>query len=294
MKRQRNLATWSGAILGSLCALLLLAAQGQAEDRSFIEEFHQTYPLATDGRVALENINGAAHISVWDRNEVKVDAVKYAGSKERLDEAQIRVDANPSSVSIRTEYPDHNLTFSDDDERHNPASVEYTLTVPRTARLDEIKLINGSLDVTGAAGETRIELINGKLVARDLAGPAKLSTINGRLDAGFSAVGNSSINLKSVNGSIELTLPSDAKAEVEASTVHGGIENDFGLRVRNHEYVGHDLHGQLGGGGTRIRLENVNGRIEIRHAGDNRALSPATDLNGGYDRDSDDDDDDNI
>ena len=292
MKRQRTLATWMGAILGTLCTLLFVVVQGHAEDRSFTEEFHQTYALSPDGRVALENINGAAHITVWDRNEVKVDAVKYAGSKERLDDAQIRVDANSNYLSIRTEYRDRDLTFNDDDERHNPASVEYTLTVPRNVRLDEIKLINGSLDVTGVAGETRVSLINGRLTARELSGPARLATINGRLDARFDRLSNSPITLKSVNGSIELTLPSDSRAELEASTVHGGISNDFGLGVRHHEYVGHDLHGELGGGGTRIRLENVNGRIEIHHANDNRALSPATDLNHDRDRDSDDDDDD--
>lgn len=291
MKRQHTLATWMGAILGTLCALLFVVVQGHAESRDFTEEFHQTYALSPGGRVELENINGAAHITVWDRNEVKVDAVKYAGSKERLDEAHIRIDASKDSLSIRTEYPDHNLTFSNDDERRNPASVEYTLTVPRSARLDEIKLINGSLDVTGVTGETRVSLINGRLTARDLSGPARLSTINGHLDARFDSVSNSPITLKSVNGSIELVLPSDSRAEIEASTVHGGISNDFGLGVRHHEYVGHDLHGQLGGGGTRIRLENVNGRIEIRHANDNRALSPATDLNHDHDRDTDDDDD---
>jgi len=39
-----------------------------------------------------------------------------------------------------------------------------------------------------------------------------------------------------VNGSLRLTLPSDAKAEVEANTVSGGISNDFGLPV-SHRFV---------------------------------------------------------
>jgi DUF4097 and DUF4098 domain-containing protein YvlB len=91
-----------------------------------------------------------------------------------------------------------------------------------------------------------------------------------------------------VNGSIDLTIPSDSRAEIEASTVSGGIENDFGLHVNRHTYVGHDLRGELGDGGPRIKLENVNGRIEIRHASDGRALSPAKDLSH---RDKDDDDD---
>ena len=91
-----------------------------------------------------------------------------------------------------------------------------------------------------------------------------------------------------MNGSVELTLPSDVKADLEASTVSGGIDNDFGLHVINHHWVGHELKAELGGGGTRIELSNVNGRIEIRHANDGRALSPAKDLSG---RDHDEDDD---
>jgi DUF4097 and DUF4098 domain-containing protein YvlB len=295
MKRQRNLATWVGAALGTLCALLLAVAQSHAAENKgqFTQEFHQTYPLAAGGRVALANINGSVHLTGWDRDEVKVDAVKYARSKERLDQAKIVIDASKDYVSIRTEYPDHNLTFSDDNW-DNPASVEYTLSVPRNARLDGIKLINGSLDVQGIAGEVRASCINGHLKASGLGGPVKLSTINNRLEAQFDRLGTTSVELASVNGSVLLTMPSDSKAELEASTVHGGISNDFGLRVRNHRIVGHDLHGELAGGGPRIKLSNVNGGIEIRHASDNRPLSPVKDLNRGSDKERDEDDDDKI
>ncbi|MGC2489363.1 MAG: hypothetical protein WA412_11845, partial [Candidatus Sulfotelmatobacter sp.] len=71
-----------------------------------------------------------------------------------------------------------------------------------------------------------------------------------------------------------------------ASTVSGGIDNDFGLHVNHHRVAGHDLRGELGTGGPRIKLENVNGRIEIHHASDGRALSPVKDLSH---RDKDDD-----
>jgi DUF4097 and DUF4098 domain-containing protein YvlB len=292
MNRQRQLPAWSGAILGTICALLVLALGAHASDHhgDFTEEFHQTYTIAPNGRVELDNINGAVHISTWDQNEVKVDAVKYAGTKERLDEARIEIDSGKDYLSIRTKYPDHDHTFNWG-SRNNPAGVEYTLTVPRTARLDEIKLINGSLDVTGVTGEVQASCINGRLEAHNLSGRADLSTINGHLDARFDELSGSSIKLSSVNGSLEVTIPSDSKAEIEASTVSGGIENDFGLHVNHHSFVGHDLRGELGNGGPRIKLSNVNGRIEIHHASDGRALSPAKDL--GH-RDKDDDDDSEI
>lgn len=290
MNRHRPYATWLGAVLGTICALLIFALGAQASDHrgALTEEFHQTYALTADGRIELDNINGPVHISSWDQNAVKVDAVKYADTKERLDEAKIEIDSGKDYLSIRTKYPDHNNNWNWG-SHNNPASVEYTLTVPRAARLDEIKLINGSLDLAGVSGEVRASCINGRLEAKNLAGRAKLATINGSLNAHFDQLSGSWVELNSVNGSVDLTIPSDSKAEIEANTVSGGIHNDFGLHVTNHRFVGHDLRGELGSGGTHIKLNNVNGRIEIRHAEDGRALSPVKDL-GSRDRDDDEDD----
>lgn len=287
MKLHHRSAAWLGATLGTLCALLTFALTAHASDRgSLTEEFHQTYAITTDGRVELDNINGDVHISTWDRNEVKVDAIKYADSKEKLDEAKIDISNGKDYISIRTKYPDRNGWGRHD----NPAWVEYTLTVPRTVALDEIKLINGSLDMTGMTGEVRASCINGRLEARDLSGRTKLSTINGRLDARFNQLPKD-IDLNSVNGGLELTIPSDSNAEVEASTVSGGINNDFGLHVNRHQMVGQSLRGELGNGSSHIKLSNVNGRIEIRHAQDGHAMSPATDR-GRHDNNNDDDDSD--
>jgi len=287
MNPHRPSPTWLGAVLGTVCALLVFAFAAHASDHrgALSEEFHQTYALTPDGRIELDNINGPVHISSWDQNQVKVDAVKYADTKERLEEAKIEIDARNDSISIRTKYPDHNQSWNWG-SHNNPASVEYTLTVPRTARLDEIKLINGSLDVTGMSGEVNASCINGRLEAHDLSGCARLSTINGRLDARFGQLASNSVELNSVNGSVELTIPSDSKAELEADTVSGGINNDFGLHVNHHNFVGHDLRGELGSGGAHISLKNVNGRIEIRHAQDGRAMSPVKDLGHRDDDDS--------
>jgi DUF4097 and DUF4098 domain-containing protein YvlB len=273
------------AVLGLVAGLglLTLAASGARTQTSeqMTEEFHQSYPLSADGRVSLENINGSVRISSWDRNEVKVDAVKRAYTRERLAEAKIEVSANANSIYIKTDYPEGNQTFTDDREgRHyNPAIVEYTLTVPKGARLDTIELINGGLDISGVAGDVRASSINGRVTARGLMGEAKLSTINGRLEAIFDRLDASkSITLNSVNGGVTLTIPSDANAELKATTVHGGISNDFGLPVRRGKYVGRDLAGRLGQGGPRIKLDNVNGSININHAADSRPVSPATNL----------------
>jgi DUF4097 and DUF4098 domain-containing protein YvlB len=291
--RKRSMAISQAVVAGAIAAIFLISsAAASAQPGKLTEEFHKVYPFSAQGRIEVENLNGAVHISGWDRDEVKVDAVKSAWTKERLDEATIEINADQSALSIRTEYPGHEHTFNSHDH-DNPASVEYTITVPRQARLDEIKLVNGRLDVHDVAGEMRASCVNGRIQAHNLQGAVKLTTVNGELDASVDQLPASELKLSSVNGRLRVTLPSDAKAELKASTLSGNISDDFGLTVTRHQFIGHSLHGQLGGGGTLVKLSNVNGAIEIRHASDNRPLSPAQNLERDRRRNADEDEDKN-
>lgn len=254
MQRKNRFSILSGAILGALLALLLAAAPPCSAEVT--EEFHKTVPITADGRVSLENINGNVTITGWDRNEVQIDAVKSARDQERLEEARIEVDVANDSVRIKTRYPDHQTN-------NNPASVRYELHVPRNARLSNIDLVNGSLNVQQVAGEVHASLVNGSLHARDLAGRSELATVNGSLQADFNSLSNvHDIELKSVNGSINLGLPPSPNADIEAHTVSGGISTSFPLQVKG-QIVGHSISGTLGSGGTRIAMSNVNGSIKI-------------------------------
>ncbi len=233
------------------------------------DEFHQTYPLAANGRVSVDNLNGAVKIKVWDREAVQVDAVKRAYRRERLDEAKIDVYSTPESIRIKTIYPDYDQSFTDDEKGryNNPAVVDYTLTVPRKSRLESIELVNGSLDLDGVEGAVKASSINGRVVARGLIGETRLSTVNGNLEATFTQLSETTpITLGSVNGNVVVIIPSDSNALVRAGTVHGDISNDFGLVVQHGEYVGHELYGQLGTGGVKEKQKNRAAIDEARQA----------------------------
>jgi DUF4097 and DUF4098 domain-containing protein YvlB len=268
-------------ILLSLVLGLWPSAKAQTGQQELREEFHQTYPLAATGRISLENINGFVRINGWDRNEVRVDAVKRAYTRERLGEAQIVVDAGADVVHIRTKYPDGDLNFNGDAGRryNNPASVDYTLSIPRGARVESIELVNGPIEIEGITSDVVASSVNGPVKAHGLTGEVRLSTVNGPVEASFERLSDSkTISLNSVNGPLTLTIPSDADAQLKANSLSGRITNDYGLPVNDGQYVGHELSGVLGKGGTRIKLSNINGSISIRHAADNRALSHATSL----------------
>ena len=260
------------------CEGCVIAQPGQ----ELREEFHQTYPLSATGRVSLENLNGGVQIKIWDRAAVQVDAIKKAYKPHRLAEAQVQVNSTEESIRIRTDYPDQNQNFRNDERRYdNPAIVEYMVTVPRKAILESVELVNGSLDIEGVEGSVKASSINGRVRARGLTGDARLSTVNGELQATFTQLDESKpINLASVNGSVTLIIPSNANASIRAGTVHGSISSDFGLKVKHGEYVGHSMEGQIGTGGPRIKLGNVNGQIRVTHAQDGLPLSPAMNAAG--------------
>ena len=228
------------------------------------EMFSQVYPLTATGRVNIVNINGNVHINVWDQNSVKVDAVKRAYSAQRLSEVTIDVQSAADMVSIKTKYPE-DRNYSGRNREDSWASVEYTVTMPRRAQLDGAELVNGSLDVQGVQGFVRASLVNGTVKASGLGGEVRLSTVNGSIEANVAALETTKgVQLTSVNGSVVLVVPSGASADIKASTVHGGITNDFGLAVEDGQFIGHSLNGQIGSGGARIRLTNVNGSIAIK------------------------------
>src|SRR5262245_27391505 len=77
------------------------------------EEFHKIFPLKIDGSVSLVNFNGTVRFLSWDRNEIKIDAVNRAISRERLVEAVIEVDTNAEEARIKTKYPENSCGCED-------------------------------------------------------------------------------------------------------------------------------------------------------------------------------------
>jgi DUF4097 and DUF4098 domain-containing protein YvlB len=218
-------------------------------------EFRHLYPLHPAGRVQIQNLYGDVRITAWDRDQVLVEAFKKSADPKRLDDAQIVVDSCYDSLSIRTAY-------AGSDAEH-PASVEYRIMVPRGVKLQNVKLINGGLSISGVAGAVKASSVNGSIKVEGLLGEADLSTVNGKLEADFGRVIDSGlISLSSVNGAIKLSIPQSSEATLAADNRSGGIESEFGRVWR--ESNGHRLRAVMNRGGVQIQLHNVNGGISVR------------------------------
>ncbi len=266
MPTSRKATLW-----GVLFSVILAAASlpAWAELR---EEFHKSYTLSPDGRVSVSNLNGPVTISAWDKNEVQLDAIKTGESKERLDEAKIEVTAGSSAIDIRTHYP------TDSHNNYHAATVGYTLHVPRRARLYKIELVNGQIAIDGVQGGIHASSVNGSVEAKNSMGEMNLHSVNGRVVAELQSPGRL-VDLGTVNGQVALRLPSNASAEIDASTVHGNISNEFNIPVNRGRFApGSEMKARLGNGEAQMKLSTVNGGIEIQRVPDGKPLSKVTNL----------------
>ena len=239
------------AVVSALAAAQLLQANVIGIPHA---EFRHSYLLGPQGRVIIQNLYGDVTITAWDRDDVLVEAIKRSSDPSKLDDAVIVVEPSIGMLSIHTQY-------AGGDASH-PAQVEYRITVPRRTNLEQVNLVNGGLSIVGVAGPVKASAVNGSIRADQLEGEAELSTINGQLIADFDRIDSAKpISLSSINGPIRLSIPSSARARVDATNRSGGIESDFG-RVSRAE-GGHQLHATVNRGGTEIRVNNVNGGISI-------------------------------
>lgn len=218
------------------------------------ETVDETRALAKNGRFSLENTNGRVEVSGWDREEVRVEATKRAGSERALEELKVEIVGEGDEIRVRTRYPRPRFMGGS-------GRVDYAIRVPRSARVS-VENVNGRVEVHGVASQVAAETVNGSVEVRDAVGEVEASAVNGSVEVSMARVDPDGRNrLRTTNGSVRLTLPADVNAEIDAGTVNGGVSCDFdidgGRKTRRK------LEGRIGSGGARFDLAAVNGSVRI-------------------------------
>lgn len=241
-------------IATAAAALLVLSPSLRAEVTETVE---RTVPLAADGRMHVEGINGSIQVHAWDRNEVRVVATKRAKDAEALAEIEVEVVGNSAGdrVSIDAELPGG---------WGKKASVSYEITMPASADASA-ESVNGSVTIQGVTGQVHVEAVNGAVQVEAAEGPVSVETVNGSQNVGFASVASASDNrFESVNGKVTVFLPGSVEGSFQAETVNGGIQTDFPLQVEKAKWgPSSSLDGRLGSGDAEFSFETVNGGVRI-------------------------------
>ena len=234
--------------------ILVIAARA-----TVTETVAKSFPLAADGVIHLDNVNGDIDITAWDKAEVSVVAEKRAKTDEDLHKVTIEFASSPGKLAVHTKYAKGGWFHSNVN-----ASVRYRLMVPAGVRLQKIDTVNSDITVSGVQCAVNLDTVNGNITARGLTGDARLDSVNGSLQAEFASLEKvREVKFDSVNGRAELTLPKGASAGLRADSVNGRVTVDQPIKLGKAGR--HSLTGDIGSGsGPRIVLDTVNGGIAIR------------------------------
>ncbi|HTO03492.1 MAG TPA: DUF4097 family beta strand repeat-containing protein [Opitutus sp.] len=249
-------------LLRLLAIALVAVASVRADDHRYKESFSESGPFNRTGVITLDNVNGQIEITTWDKDEIRIEGEKSAKTQEELKLIELTIDRSASRADIKVKLPKRpGGWFGNNSVR---GGVSFRLTVPASASLERITVVNTSIDIDGVQGAVNAQSVNGRIRAHDLGGNARLKSVNGGLTASFKrVVADQTLSFDTVNGSIEIRLPADAGADVQAKVVNGRIDCEFPIEVQGR-VGGKRLSGKIGDGRAPLSAESVNGSIRIK------------------------------
>ena len=185
----------------------------------------------------------------------------------------------------RIDLPPRGLTVEEEDNQitvHSPISSHggLVISVPVDTSLD-LNCMNCPVQVEGVNGELAVESMNGKVTLSNVSGNVLAHSMNGTLMVTMNRVDPAKpMSFTTMNGTIDVTLPADFKANVKLSTAHGEIYSDFDFKLgggvitqpsntsegKFRVSIERDrtLTGTINGGGPEVTFKTYNGTIFIR------------------------------
>jgi DUF4097 and DUF4098 domain-containing protein YvlB len=285
----------------TLTTLVLLAAAPELAGAG--ERIEQRRSAAPDGLVAIENAAGSIRVVGWDKSEVEVignlgdraDALEVSGGPHRVTIA-VETVGNPHSVhsDLEIRVPKRSRLQIDSfaasiavegvDGLIEAETVNSGITIAAGSKEVRAESVNGGVEVTCPCRRVEASSVNGPVTIRGASGVVEASTVNGRLhveggrferaqlesvSGGVHFEGDldssATLDVETVSGWVELSLPAGVSADFSISSFSGSIANEFGQEPRRiSRYTSEkELEFSTGSGGASVTIHTLSGSIRL-------------------------------
>lgn len=211
----------------------------------------KTFALAPGSKFSIKNISGSVSIDTWDQPKAEVRVLKRGPDRG----GRVFFTNTANSLALRTGMPGGSS---------NGQEFRYEIKLPRDMGRIDLESTNGSIKLSNVNGQIFVQTANGNIELNDVLGVSKIQTINGKIVATLNGASEGPMEFATTNGKVDVTLKTDFDAELDASTVTGGltVDDQFGIPVQK-EMVGRYARGQIGSGGPLLKLSAVNGSVKL-------------------------------
>jgi hypothetical protein len=238
------------------------------------DQWSKSYPVSDHPGLWVSTGDGSVTIGVWDNPQVeaRIETVGYQINKD----FQLIEGLSGNQVRIELKFPEGKWTVG-----VGRRSLTLTVMVPRTTNLD-LHSGDGSITVSGAAGDHKFHTGDGSIEGRNLDGRLAASTgdgsvkVEGRFDLLDLHTGDGSIeaaakegsalaaswSIRTGDGSVTLRVPPDLKANIDARTGDGRVTLDLPVAVSGSLRPTH-VTGTINGGGGLLMIRTGDGSIHL-------------------------------
>ena len=208
-------------------------------------------------------------LRVWVPRQFSVDVSSSAGPirieevegdvRARTSDAAIEVSSIRGDVRVRSVDGDITLSEIVGDIRARTAEGDLDLSwiEGRTVVLTD----GGGIRANHVDGSLEFRSERGGIELREVSGPIEARTERGSVFASFTREPEGLIETR--RGSLEIEIPPDAGAQLDAEAREGSVEIGPGIRFEG-EATPRTTAGAIRGGGPALRLYTARGRIRIR------------------------------
>jgi DUF4097 and DUF4098 domain-containing protein YvlB len=222
--------------------------------------FSQNVKLAGQLNLRLEGVNGEVEIigqpggdEVMVMGIARVGSDTYEDAQDGLGQLEVSVTEGNDEISVQTEQPNNT--------EGRQYIVDYTITVPGDLAVN-VSLVNGHVTIQDIDNSISVVLDNGNVDFLDIYGDAVVSVVNGNVIGKLTIFPAGEAMISTVNGGIELSIPTVTSAEL-FGLVDNGIISWDNLNLVDIQSTNKSLQGTLGTGSGLIDLKTVNGNIDI-------------------------------
>jgi len=258
-----------------------------AQEKS--ELIEKTFRMDASRPVVLEfqDVDGNLFLSPSADNTISVRIKKDVKGRDGkraerlLRETKVEIDERGNSLTIRITYPRFKGIFFwlSDFQR---VRVTSEISVPANIRLKahlvdgsihgdnlqgdlDLEITDGDIRLSGLKGTVRADGVDGKMsVSGNLKG-LNLKTVDGDIRVGLSPASTMAEDweIRTVDGDVDISLPTDFSADLSLQTRDGKIETEIPLTVTKG-ISRKKLNGKLGGGGFLFSIRTGDGHISFK------------------------------
>jgi hypothetical protein len=239
-----------------------------------------TVPLSDPnkpGSLEIGIVTGSIHVIGYAGKEVLVEANSAPSNKMKVVEknGMKRINAT-DNFGLNIEESKNKIEIGVDQPNKR---VNLIVKVPRKFDVRVSTINGGEIIVEGISGSIEASNINGAVKLLNIAGDASVNTVNGNIFADFDAVSaGTPMAFTTINGKIEMTMPSTTKANLKFQSEHGEMYSDFDMeavksapsikKIKEEGVYKIIKEGwtnmKINGGGAEFMLKSLHGDIFIK------------------------------